>query len=73
MTILGIVCGICTSIFLAEITMLLGVGFLGNLAHRLSTRHLVSFLALVGSLLVGLCIGSFLGTYALNSLERQEK
>ncbi len=47
--------------------------FLWILARVLGTRPLVSFLALVGSLLIGLCFGSFLGTYAFNNLERQEK
>ncbi len=68
MTKLGIVCGICAPILLVEVAMLLGASFLGNHAHRPGTRPLVAFLALVRSLLVGLCI-SFLGTYTLNSLE----
>ena len=59
--------------FLAEVAMLLGANFLGDSGCRLSTRTLVSFLALVGSFLAGFCIGSFLGTYALNSIERHEK
>ncbi len=59
--------------FLAEVAMLLSASFLENLASILSTRPLVYFLALVRRLLVGLCVGSFLGTYTLNSLERQEK
>ncbi len=59
--------------FLAEVAMLLSVRFLGNLASILSTRPLVYFLALVRRLLLGLCVGSFLDTYILNSLERQEK
>jgi hypothetical protein len=72
-TILAIVHGICAPMLLAEVAMHLGASFLGNLAHRLSTRLLVSILALVRSYLVGLCIGSFLGIIGLNSLERQEK
>jgi hypothetical protein len=59
-TILGIVHGIHAPMLLAEVKMLLGASFLGNLAHRLGTRPLVSLLALVRSLLIGLCIGSFL-------------
>ncbi len=66
-TILGVVCAICTPMLLAEVAMLLGASFLRNLAHRLSTRPLVSLLTLVRSLLVGLRIESFFGTYALNS------
>jgi hypothetical protein len=73
MTILGVVHGTCIPMFLAQIAKLVGVSFLGNLAHRPSTRGLVSFLAPVRSLLVGLCIRSFLGTCVLNSLERLEK
>ena len=46
---------------LAEVAMILGASFLGNLACRLGTRPLVSILTLVRSLLVGLCIGSFSG------------
>jgi hypothetical protein len=72
-TIIGVVHGMRTPMLLAEVAMLLDASFLGNLARILGTRPLVSFLALVRMLLVGLCIGSFLGTYALNSLERHEK
>ncbi len=61
-TILGIVHGICAPMLLVEVTMLLDMSFLGNLASMLGTRPLVSLLALVRSLLVGLCFGFFLGT-----------
>ncbi len=47
---------------LADVAMLLGASFLGNLAHILGTGPLPSFLTLVRRLLVGLCVGSFLGT-----------
>jgi hypothetical protein len=53
--------------------MFLSASFLGNPAHGIGARSLVTFVAFVKSFHVGLCIGSFLGTYALNSLERQEK
>ncbi len=53
--------------------MLLGASFLGDSDRVLGTRSLVSCLAFVGSFLGGLCIGSFLDTYALNSLKRDEK
>jgi hypothetical protein len=53
--------------------MLLGANFCWDSGHRLSIRLFVSFLALVGSFLVGLCIGLFLCTYVLNSLERHKK
>jgi hypothetical protein len=59
--------------FLAEVAMLLGANLLWDSGRRLSTRSLVSFCALVGSFLVGLCIGFFLCTYVLNSLERHQK
>jgi hypothetical protein len=52
---------------LAEVEMLLGACFLGNLACILGTRPLVSFLTLVRTLLIGLCVGSFLGTYMLKA------
>jgi hypothetical protein len=52
--ILGIVHGICTPMLLAEVAMLLGAIFLGNLAYILGTRPLVSFLAPVRRLLIGL-------------------
>jgi hypothetical protein len=58
---------------LAEVAMLLGASFLGVSSHRLSTRSLVSFLALVTSFLVGLHVGLFLCTYALYSLKRHKK
>jgi hypothetical protein len=57
-TIHGIVRGMHASMLLAEVAILLVASFLGNLAHRLGTRPLVSYLTLMGSLLVGLCIGS---------------
>ncbi len=50
---------------LAEVALLLDTSFLGDSGRRLSTRSLVSFLALVGSYLVGLCVGLFLCTYVL--------
>jgi hypothetical protein len=59
--------------FFAEIPMLLGVNFLWDSGRRLSTRSLFSFLALVGSFLVGLSIGLFLCTHALDSLKRHNK
>ncbi len=60
-------------IFLAEVAILLGSSYLRDSGRRLSTRLLVSFLALVGSFLVGLCIGIFLRTYVLYSLKRHKK
>ncbi len=53
--------------------MLLGASFLGESDCRLSTRWLVSFLALIGSFLAGLCIGLYLRTCALYSIERHKK
>jgi hypothetical protein len=47
--------------------------FFGESGRRLSTRSLVSFLALVRSFLVGLCIGLFLCAYTLNSLKSHKK
>jgi hypothetical protein len=73
MTIFRVVRSMRIPMFLAEVAMLLGANFLQDAGRRLSTRLLVSFLALVGSFLVGLCIGLFLCTYALNSLKRHKK
>jgi hypothetical protein len=70
MTFLRVVHGISTPTFLAEVITLLSGSFLGDSGRRLSTRSLVFFLALVGSFLVGLCVGIFLGTYALDSPKR---
>ena len=58
---------------LAEVAMLLKASFLWDSGCRLSTRSFGSFLALVGSFLVGLSIRLFLCTYALYSLERHKK
>jgi hypothetical protein len=57
---------------LTEVAMLLGASFLGDSCHRLVTRSLISFFALFGSFLFGLCVGLFLYTYALYSLERHK-
>ena len=65
--------GICAPMFLAEVAMLLGSSFLWNFVSRLCTRSLVSFLVFRRSFLSGLCIGSFLGTYALNGLKALKK
>jgi hypothetical protein len=70
-----IICGvhsICTPMLLIEVAMLLKANFLQDSGCRLSTRSLVSFLALVGNFLVGLCIRLFLRTQALYSLERHK-
>jgi hypothetical protein len=72
-TILGIVHGICNPMFLAQVAMFLGASFLGNLAHRLGMRSLVTFLAFVRSFCVGLYVGFFLDTCRLNSVERHKK
>jgi hypothetical protein len=58
---------------LAEIAMLLGASFLRDSDRRLSNRLLVSLLALVGRFFAVLCIGLFLLTYTLYSLERHKK
>jgi hypothetical protein len=67
------VCGVCAPLVLAQIAPFLVTSFLGDLDRSFITRSLVSLVTLVRRLLVGLCIGIFLGTYALNSLEKQEK
>ena len=72
-TILGIVHGRCAPMLLSEVAMILGASFLGDSDCRLSTRLLVSFLALVGRSLAGLCVGLFLHTYVLYSLTRHKK
>ncbi len=71
--VMRIMCIMHIPMFLAEVPMLLSAKFLWDSGHRLSTRLLVSFLALVGSFLVGLGIGLFLCTYTLNSLEWHKK
>jgi hypothetical protein len=53
--------------------MLLSASFLEDSGRRLSTRSLVSVLALVGSFLVGLWVELFLGIYMLDSLERHKR
>ncbi len=58
---------------LSEVAMLLKANFLWDSGRTLSTRSLGSFLAFVGSFLVGLCVGLFLCTYALYSLKRHKK
>jgi hypothetical protein len=68
LALLSSLCLAC--ILLAEVPMLLGTSFLGDSGRRLSTRSLVSFLTLVGSFLIGLYIGLFLGTYVLYNLQR---
>jgi hypothetical protein len=62
MTIFHVVRSICAPLLLAEVAMLLDANFLWNSGCRLSTRSIVSCLALVGSFLV-----------VLNSLERHKK
>ncbi len=73
MAICQVVGSIRTPMLLAKVAMLLGASFLGDSGHRLSTRSLGSFLALVGSFLVGSCLGLFLCTYALYYIERHMK
>jgi hypothetical protein len=70
MTILHAVHGIHAPMLFAGVAMLLGASFLGDSGHRLSTRSLVFILALVGSILIGLYISLFLGTYVLYNLKR---
>ncbi len=72
-TITCVVHSVHAPMLLAEVAMFFGASFLGDSGRRLSTRLLVSFLALVGSFLIGLCIGLFLCTYALYSLKRHKK
>jgi hypothetical protein len=50
----SIVCGVFAPMLLTKVVMLLSAKFLGNLACKLGTVPLVSFLALAGSLLIGL-------------------
>jgi hypothetical protein len=61
-TISCVVHSICAPMLLAEVAMLLGASFLGDSGRRLSTRSLVSFLALIEGFLVGSCVGLFLCT-----------
>ena len=75
MTILCVLRGICAPMFFAQVAMLLGTSFLWNFVSRLRTGSLASFLAFCRSFLCGLCIGigSFLGTYAHDSLKALKK
>jgi hypothetical protein len=61
-TILGIVGVVHTSMLLAQVAMFLLMSLLGDSDGSFSTRSLVSLVALVRGFLVGLCIGSVLGT-----------
>jgi hypothetical protein len=73
-TILGIVRGTCSLMFLAKVVMFLGVGFLGNSACRIGNRSLDTFFALVRSFLVGLCIGfSWVYTCSIASRDKGSK
>jgi hypothetical protein len=73
MTILCVVRSILAPMLLTEIVMLLSASFHWDSGRRLSTRSLVSCLALVGCFLVGWCIGCFLCTFVLYRLERLRK
>jgi hypothetical protein len=73
MTLLCVVRGICAPMFLGQVTMLLSSSFLWIFVSRLRTGSLISFLGFCRCFLIRLCIGSFLGTYALNSLKALKK
>ena len=53
--------------------MLLEANFIQDSGRRLSTRSIDTFLAHVGSFLVGLCIELFLCIYVLYSLEKHKQ
>jgi hypothetical protein len=56
-TILCVVLGMRTPMYLAQVAMLLIASFLGNFVSRLHTGSLVSFPVFRRSFLDGLCIG----------------
>ena len=58
---------------LAKVTVFLGMSFLRDSGGSVSTRLLQTFFLAVKSFLVRRSVISFLATYALNSLERQEE
>ena len=62
-----------TSMLLAKAAMFLGTSFLRNSGRSVSTRSLRTLFLAVQSFHVGKSSGSFLATYTLNSLKRQEK
>jgi hypothetical protein len=74
-TVSPIVCSMRAPMLLADVAMLLGASFLGDSGSdsSITTRLLVSFLALVGSFPAGLCVGLLLCTYTLYSLKRHKK
>jgi hypothetical protein len=72
-TIPGIVRGVCAPILLAQVAMLLEMDFLGNPGHRLSTRTLLPFLALMRSYLGRFQLGFLVGTDAINCIKQREK
>jgi hypothetical protein len=67
--ILGSVRSMRTPMFLAQLTGLLEMDFLGNLHCGSNTGPLGSCLVLVRSFFTGWCMGFLVSTYRLNSLE----
>jgi hypothetical protein len=58
---------------LAKVAVFLGTSFLWDSDHSVGTRLLCTLFLTVQSFLIARSVGSFLATYTLNSLERQEK
>jgi hypothetical protein len=73
MAISSIVHGVHGKMLLAKVAMFLCTSFLWNSGLSVSTRSLCPLFLGVQSFLVWRSIGSFLATYTLNSLKRQEK
>jgi hypothetical protein len=69
-TIMSVVCGIRAPMLLAQVAMLLNVGFPGNPGRRIGTRTFLPFLPLVGSLLGRLQFGLLVGAEALDCLQQ---
>ncbi len=70
-TITRVLHGIWAPMLLAQVAMLLKANFLGSPDHRISTRMLLPFLALVESLLGRFQFGLLKGADALNRLQQR--
>ncbi len=73
MTLTCGVCGICASMLLAQVAMLLQANLLGHSHHSLVTRAFLPFLALVRRLLGRFRFALLVGADAFNCLQRNEK
>jgi hypothetical protein len=72
-TITSVVCGIRAPMLLAQVAVHLKVDFLGNPGHRIGTRALLPFLALVGRLLGRFQLALLAGEDAFDCFQRSQK